>query len=112
MAHPFPSSPQNSAVSFKGVDDRGHGKEDEALEVMEREPRGDGVESRTTKVRFRFACVFPWLGVLPIVSQLVLLSLVFYQLMIQQMHGDLPIPVTKYALSTLYVCPCPFFATL
>ncbi len=33
------------------MDDRGQGKEDEAMEVMEREPRGDGVESRATKVR-------------------------------------------------------------
>ena len=64
IARTPPPPQKNSAVSFKGVDDRGHGKEDEALEVMEREPRGDGVESRTTKVRF----------------SLELLSLMFYLL--------------------------------
>lgn len=41
---------QNRALTFREEFDRGQGKEDEAMEVAEREPRGDG-ESRASKVR-------------------------------------------------------------
>ena len=42
---------QKVALTFKEEFDRGQGKDDEAMEVVERAERGDGVESRTTRVR-------------------------------------------------------------